>query len=386
MSSIRKDINIGIIDQAGSQSGSWLYSYNLFYSIRKCGVKCFLFSIINNPPYCMPTFLPIKFIGIKLFDKLFNFVKGYIKSYKIAKKHKINWMILQIYSFSFIDLFAFLLPFLFNIYTIAVVHDVEPFESEKGKSKLIRFIILNYFAKLIIVHNDYSYSCIIKYIKKRKRKYIKIIKHGAFTEEKYLKEIYHDKEKIVPECVGLKDVILFFGQIKYEKGLDLFLNALRYIKYDNFIVIAGRIRDKKINYKDIVIKEKLEKKVIIIDRYISEAEKNYLFNIAKVIVLPYRRVFQSGVLLLAMSKRKVIIASDLEPFKEIIKDKYNGFLFKAGSIYDLQDKINFVLSCDENFLEQIRNNAHIFVKNNYSWEEIANQYCGIINEFQNKNL
>jgi len=44
----------------------------------------------------------------------------------------------------------------------------------------------------------------------------------------------------------------------------------------------------------------------------------------------------------AMACGKIVIASDIPPFKEIINDGENGFLFKSKDINSLKDVISYV--------------------------------------------
>jgi glycosyltransferase involved in cell wall biosynthesis len=87
----------------------------------------------------------------------------------------------------------------------------------------------------------------------------------------------------------------------------------------------------------------IRKKVIPIIRHISDPERDYLFALSKAIVLPYTQIYQSGVLLMAMSFPVTVLASDLPPNAELVEHGRNGLLFKSGDRRDLQSKLTEVL-------------------------------------------
>ena len=154
-----------------------------------------------------------------------------------------------------------------------------------------------------------------------------------------------------------EEIILFFGQIKKAKGVDVLLNALATTKSNFKLVIAGKLRFEEWGkYEEIIKKHQLEEKVIPIIRHISDEERDVLFAISKAIVLPYRFIYQSGVLLMAMSFPKVVIASDLSPNSDIVTDGKNGFLFKCKDAKDLSEKIDNLFSSSYS-LESILSNA-----------------------------
>ena len=85
-----------------------------------------------------------------------------------------------------------------------------------------------------------------------------------------------------------------------------------------------------------------------------------------------RKIYQSGVMLLAMSYGLPVIASDLPANKLIIEDK-KGILFKEGNSLDLASKINEIIN-DELKRKTISENAKEYVKLNNDWEKIGSQY------------
>ena len=66
-----------------------------------------------------------------------------------------------------------------------------------------------------------------------------------------------------------------------------------------------------------------------------------------------------------MSFGKPVIGSDLGGIKELVKDKWNGLLFKHGDDKDLSEKINYLLN-NSHLIESYSKNALEFANNNFN--------------------
>ncbi len=76
----------------------------------------------------------------------------------------------------------------------------------------------------------------------------------------------------------------------------------------------------------------------------------------------------------AMAYQKIVIGSDVGGIKELVKDNYNGFLFKSNDTNDLKQVIKKVISLNKNKKEIIINNSLKFVLEQKSWLNNANIY------------
>ncbi|MGB0167587.1 MAG: glycosyltransferase, partial [Luteibaculum sp.] len=91
---------------------------------------------------------------------------------------------------------------------------------------------------------------------------------------------------------------------------------------------------------------------------------------ADLIVLPYKKIFQSGVLIMAMSYAKAVLASNLPANQEIIEDGVNGFLFESENAESLAAKLEEIAANQET-LPEVAKAARIHMEKHYSWEEQA---------------
>jgi D-inositol-3-phosphate glycosyltransferase len=363
---------VGLIDQVGSKAGMDLYSYSLLTNLKEKGCIVSLYSNIQIDDANIATYNYFKKSNSNILSKAISLLKGYVLSYYKAKQHHTDYIILHVFSYTVIDLFAFMLSWFFQIKTVAIIHDVEPFKSE-GNSKTVKYIIFNYLSSYIVVHNNYSYNSIYNSVIHSKRKNIRIIRQGAYTETN---NAVHTKNIVtLPEINSNDKFLLFFGQIKAEKGLDILLSAMPLVVNNYKLVIAGRLKEKNdIHYIKMISDRKIGNRVVYLNRYISNEEKNYLFNTADIVVLPYKKIYQSAVMLTAMSNSKIIVTSDIVPNFDIIKDGENGFLFKSENIEDLARVLNYVISLDDKTKDSIKHNIYTLACKEYSWDKIAEKY------------
>jgi len=204
---------------------------------------------------------------------------------------------------------------------------------------------------------------------------------------------YHDKVVSIPNGINLEDfdipyskkecreklrlptdkkIILFLGVLHPKKGPDVLLKAMPRVlsKVPNTeLVIAG---DGIMRGELEELSEKLGiKDYVNFTGFIPENLKPLYYNSADVFCLPSRmstEVFPM-VLLEASASGLPMVVSDLNTFKCIIEDGYNGLFTKRGNKNSLADAIIYLLENEEARKEMGRN-AREKVEN-YSWERIA---------------
>jgi len=165
--------------------------------------------------------------------------------------------------------------------------------------------------------------------------------------------------------------------IKQTKGLDVLLNALPKTNPSCKLVIAGRLRKHSFSiYNEIIRREKLTGRILLKIHHISNEERNLLFSAADLIVLPYRKIYQSGILLMAMSYGLPIIASRLPAMEEIIHHGENGYLFEAGNQNQLSEQINYLLG-DPSLGKKLAGQAFSDSAKHHDWKSIAASFYSL---------
>jgi D-inositol-3-phosphate glycosyltransferase len=170
--------------------------------------------------------------------------------------------------------------------------------------------------------------------------------------------------------------LLFFGMIKKVKGLDLLLSAMPKVIQNNpevILLVAGKPwKDNFSTYQAIIDKLQISNNCILHIKFISYEDVEHYYCAADIVVLPYSKIYQSGVLMMSLSYGKPVVLSDLESFKEIVTDKKSGLFFKSGNISSLSEVINNALDSTD-LLVKIQLQGLDLMKSKYSWSKIGEQ-------------
>ncbi len=86
----------------------------------------------------------------------------------------------------------------------------------------------------------------------------------------------------------------------------------------------------------------------------------------------------------AQLMEKPILASNVGGISELMKDNVTGFLVKPGNSDDWIEKISILLHNSE-LKEEFGKEGREFVKNNFSWDKLAEDFSKTINEIVSKN-
>lgn len=126
--------------------------------------------------------------------------------------------------------------------------------------------------------------------------------------------------------------ILFFGNIKPYKGVDLLLDAYRVLMETSnsyHLLIAGRPDNCEAYWKQIQSMADMgvqRGRIQIQAGFIPDEEVERYFKAADVLVLPYRHIYQSGVLFLAHSFGLPVVATRVGSLAEEIVEGENGLV------------------------------------------------------------
>ena len=144
-------------------------------------------------------------------------------------------------------------------------------------------------------------------------------------------------------------VILFFGRITPYKGLEYLIAAFRQIvaRGENYrLIIAGK-PDNCERYWSAIREEIREdvrgEQVVLNAEFIPDEETEVYFKAADTVVLPYREIYQSGVLFLGHSFGLPVLAADVGSLKDDIVEGKTGLTFRPEDPADLARAIRAIL-------------------------------------------
>lgn len=177
--------------------------------------------------------------------------------------------------------------------------------------------------------------------------------------------------------------LLFFGLIREYKGLDLLLKAMADERIDNYplkLVIAGEFYDKKEIYLQMIDNYKINDKIIICDKYIPDEEVKNFFNLADMVVQPYKSATQSGVTQVAYHFEKPMIVTDVGGLREIVPDGKVGYVVEPNPVKIADAICDFY---DNNRKEFFEDNI-VEEKKKYEWSKMTETILNLYKELNSK--
>ena len=195
---------------------------------------------------------------------------------------------------------------------------------------------------------------------------IQVVPHGVWTVENVV------QAQPLAERLPAKK-LLFFGEMRRNKGLHLLLQAAELLK-DYSITIAGEACDGAYFREQIVPQIKrlgeMGVQINLMARFIPEAEVGPLFATHSAIVLPYTGQFkaQSGVVFMALAHELPVVASEVGGLRDLLNQYKIGVTFHDPTPQALADAVRslFSDSAQDKLIEQIR-----AARERFSWTEAA---------------
>jgi len=188
---------------------------------------------------------------------------------------------------------------------------------------------------------------------------------------------------------GHKRTILFYGRIAPPKGLDYLITAFQQTlarREDYQLIIAGR-PDRCERYwtaiREAIHEDVQRGRILLRAELIPDDETEVYFKAADVLVLPYREIFQSGVLFLGYSLGLPVLAADVGSLKDDIVEGKTGFVFRPEDPVDLARTIERYFASDlfAN-LSSRRLEIRDYATERHSWDVVSQMtmavYAGLL--------
>ena len=170
-----------------------------------------------------------------------------------------------------------------------------------------------------------------------------------------------------------REIMLFFGAIRANKGLDVLLKALEIVRLHRpriLLVIAG-VLPRGVSfepYSNIIKRADLSQYVRMFIRFIAEDEIDHFFAASNLVVLPYLKFeAQSGVLLRAYAHKKPMVVSNVGAMGEVVSSDNIGMVVEPGEPKSLAKAI---ISVSSDF-DRFESCYSPELKSKYSWKHIA---------------
>jgi glycosyltransferase involved in cell wall biosynthesis len=368
-------VSVSLIEPVGGHGGMNYYDMSLAKGLSGQGVDVAWYTCDKTTEESCDNIQVVKcFRGVYGDDgkllRFIRFIKALLFSLNDSRKKGCKIVHYHFFGLGSLEFVMCLLAKVFRRNVCVTVHDVESFSS--AQHSIVATAICRMTDKFI-VHNECSRDALSAALPNLTRSQRPaIIHHGNYCE--YVKRVERDAAR---KRIGLNAedlVILFFGQIKEVKGLDILLQAMPRVIAEHpkaKLVIAGKVwKDDFKRYQALINELGIASSVEAHIRYIPDQEVDDYYSSANVVALPYRKIYQSGVLLMAMSYGLPVVASDLDGMTEVISDGVDGYLFEEGNADSLASKLSIALQ-GNGCTELMGKNALNLMNSQYSWSNAA---------------
>lgn len=220
----------------------------------------------------------------------------------------------------------------------------------------------------VIVHTEYSKKKAIEqgWIEDSK---IHVIPHGVMSHYRKFAAEFQPP----PQVADREQIVLFFGTLKQYKGVDVLIRAFAQLPPETLcrtkLHIVGYPAMDVAPLRGLALRLGVDQRIKWELRFVAESEIPALFGRASVVVLPYREIDQSGVLLTAIALDKAVVATQIGGISETIKDGIHGFIVPPGEPGPMSEAIAGIL--DNPDRRKSMETAVGLLRDDLSWEKVA---------------
>lgn len=268
-------------------------------------------------------------------------------------------------------LLSFLAPFLKKRFIIVTtIHDIKLHLGEWNVIWALSSWILKRYSDKILVHGKWAKDALVNEgISKNKIQIIPLGNLSSFINN--------------PNNIKETNSILFFGRIEDYKGLEYLIMAEPLIKNeinDLKIIIAGEGDFNK--YDDLIINKDSFK---ILNKFIPDEEVPFLFQMTKLVVLPYIECTQTGVVPIAYTFKKPVVVTNVGSIPEIVEDGKTGFIVPKMNHKELAKAIIKIL-IDDDLRIKMGSNGYNKLEKELSWNIVTEELIKIYSYLLDKKI
>ena len=173
--------------------------------------------------------------------------------------------------------------------------------------------------------------------------------------------------------------VLFFGFIRDYKGLDILMEAFKYLPEDIKLIVAGEFYNNSEKYKKLEKQLNLEGRIHWFTEFIPTNEVATYFSAAEIVAQPYKTATQSGVTQVAYQLEKPMLVTNVGGLAEIVPHGKVGYVTEVDPKAVAEAIIDFYKNDrTAEFLPHIRTE-----KQKYSWSELNARPRELINKIPN---
>jgi glycosyltransferase involved in cell wall biosynthesis len=265
---------------------------------------------------------------------------------------------------------------------VDIVHDVRPFDTTRGSERVLRDDFRRWgttyqLFDVLFVHGERNRDLFLQTYPVPSERVV-AIPHGV------------DEVKLeVPSPVSVEElrvqlgiepgqpVLLFFGTIAKYKGVEDLLRALPEIVATSGarLVVAGypaKDTDPEA-LRELAAELDVADDIAWMLDYVPNELVGTLMLTADVVVLPYRAISDSGVLKVAMSFGRAVVATDVGGIPDVIEDGVTGLLVEPGDQGALVDACVRALT-EDGLARSLGSNAEAELQRRFGWDVVTGRF------------
>jgi 1,2-diacylglycerol 3-alpha-glucosyltransferase len=257
-----------------------------------------------------------------------------------------------------------------GIPVVTTLHTVYS-ELDKQENFLLRYLINESAA--VIVHEEFQKKTLEKQFGLQDK--IHVIEHGI----REVSPIPDAKAKLNLEG---KKIILMCGYFRPSKGFHKIVDCFSQISSrdkDAVLIIAGKTRN--IEYDDYrrellsqISRSDVADRVVFLRGQFPSYTFDTIVSAADVVVLPYEKGAQSGILSQCVALGRPVVVSNLPAFRNFIQRSHSGLVCESDGEY--VDKIVQVLN-DQTLVKTFKANMERYIKEHSGWSIVAKRHCKV---------
>lgn len=250
-------------------------------------------------------------------------------------------------------------------------HEFFPEDPTKAQKEAMFWFYKN--ADRIFVHDDKNKEELLALCEIDESK-IQVVPFVSYNPFYKYKGISKEKARLFLNLKETDEIILFFGIIRKNKGLENLLEAFASFnakRPNSKLLVAGKCNISVETIYSIIEKFSIKESVYLHLRYVEQNHVAFYFNAADVTVLPYLNSRQSAVLHTAIANGCPVIATEVGGIPTVVKDGFSGLLVPPNDIYQLTNALERFFTMTSTERESLSSQAFQWVECNVNWINVA---------------
>lgn len=271
------------------------------------------------------------------------------------------------------DVLLVLLCRLLGVRIVHTVHNILPHEVRILERQTYSFYYQ--MAAALILHSKANIEQLLQVKNNLDTRRLHVVPLGNYEHFRSL-EMTREEARAQLGLPTAARIALFAGMVRPYKGLDVLLEAVPAVRKacpETLFVVSGQVYEGREQYEEQIDRLGVGDEGLRVQfDYLSMEDLVAHVCAADLIVLPYREIYQSAVLIFAYSFGRAVVATRVGAFPECVEDEKSGWLVEPGDVRDLERGLIEALA-DRERLANAGRRARQLADEDYGWPAIAAQ-------------